>query len=334
MVACQGGQAANGQSCYGQRANGMQISFHVGAHRTGSTSFQTYMRKSKHQLGALGVGFWGPVRLRRGFIDGIIPKPSMLRPAEHFKRAQGRIKLGLARSAARGISHVIVSEENMIGTMRHNFASSSLYPSAGERVARFVEAFGPIASISLSIRSLDSYWTSALTYSILKGFPVAGAQKIERLGTQLRNWQDVIADIAEAAPDVPIYVSPFERSVGQPDAVLSKMIGKPTPRPQETIWRNARPSISRLKTLPLSDTECSALDAASVADRWYPLAPDICDALRERYQDDIFWLRAGADGLATYHEGHSITQGGLQPPLGAMTRGQDYDEGYRLARPG
>ena len=43
-----------------------------GAHRTGSTSFQQYLRAHRAGLEDLGIGFWGPWRTRTGLLDGIV----------------------------------------------------------------------------------------------------------------------------------------------------------------------------------------------------------------------------------------------------------------------
>jgi len=285
-------------------------------------------------LNAHGVGFWGPVRLRKGLVNGIIPKPSMHNPAAQLARAQGRIKLNLARAQARGMHAVVVSEENIIGTMRHNFASASLYPSAGDRVARFASAFGGVHTLALGIRALDSYWTSAMTYAVPKGQPVASPSKIERIAAQRRTWRDVIEEIAKAVPETRIIVAPYERVAARPDALLGHMLDLELPASDQIIWRNARPSLAALLQLPLLPHERRQIMASNDGNRWQPFTAAERAMMREAYHDDIFWLRAGADGLATYIEDPKTGQAGIHLPPFLAQRGQDNDQGYRLARPG
>ncbi|MEM9580417.1 MAG: hypothetical protein AAF891_06990 [Pseudomonadota bacterium] len=259
----------------------------------------------------------------------------MVNPSQARSRAEGRIRLNLARSRARGLSRIIASEENILGTMRHNFATTRHKPGAGDRVARYVSAFGgEVSEIILSIRSLDSYWASALTYSLPRGHQVPGQDRIARLVQQPRNWRDVIADIAAAAQGVPLFVSPYERMVGQPDVLLEAATGTIMPACREVIWRNARPALPELLRLPLSDAERTQLTARSRAGRWHPLTDMQKASLQDRYADDIFWLRTGADGLATYLEEHESMQAKAHLPHASQTRGQKHEQGYQLARPG
>ncbi len=55
----------------------MRLILHIGAHRTGTTSFQSYMRRHSAELSDAGIGFWGPVRTRKGLFSGIQPTPGL-----------------------------------------------------------------------------------------------------------------------------------------------------------------------------------------------------------------------------------------------------------------
>ena len=57
--------------------------------------------------------------------------------------------------------------------------------------------------------------------------------------------------------------------------------------------------------------------------------------LREAYADDMHWLTAGADGLATRITDPTRNQTGTNLHAGALTEGQDHDIGQgQLARSG
>lgn len=313
----------------------MDVILHIGAHRTASTSFQTYLRRSAPVLAEHGIGFWGPLRLRRGPFHGIIPNPQLGVGTVAFARAQGRIGLHLDRAARNGTAQLIVSDENMLGQMRENIARASLYPAAGERLARFTAAFrGSARAIYLSIRDLSHYWPSALSFAIPRGVRVPGPRTVQALADQPRDWRDVITDLAAAAPEIPIFVSTYERHADAPARVLQALTGQLLPDPPRPIRRNERPSTQHLLQLPLSDLEIARLHARNLAGRWTPFDSAQIAALNERYADDLFWLRAGADGLAHFMEDPKTAETGSPAGLRFANRGQSYDTRQRLAGPG
>lgn len=312
----------------------MDVLLHIGAHRSASTTFQAYMRSNAVVLADGGIGYWGPFRLRRKMFHGVIPNPKHGVGAAAFERARGRIGMHLEKSRERGVSKLVVSDENMIGTMRYNFASASLYPAAGERMSRFSAAFaGKINGITLQVRALDTYWPSAVAFCIPRGLRVPDAAKMARLAEQQRNWRDVITDIAAAFPGVKISVSSFERMASHPDQVVSALTGHRGP-PSGGIWRNARPPLQELLRLPLSASEREMLTASQLGTHWCPFTESQRAELRERYADDLFWLQSGADGLASYLEEPKLAKTGITPQRSFMTRGQNNDGLQRLARPG
>jgi hypothetical protein len=57
--------------------------------------------------------------------------------------------------------------------------------------------------------------------------------------------------------------------------------------------------------------------------------------LRETYADDLFWLTAGADGLATLTETSTAPRAGTSWPDGDRRKGHHHDSGQRkLAQSG
>ena len=69
--------------------------------------------------------------------------------------------------------------------------------------------------------------------------------------------------------------------------------------------------------------------------RWAPFDPAAIAAMREAYMDDIHWLTAGADGLATLTEDLGQRGAGQTLPRGPLTRGHgNDDEERRVAEPG
>ncbi|MEM6372244.1 MAG: hypothetical protein AAF727_05635, partial [Pseudomonadota bacterium] len=107
----------------------MKVVLHIGAHRTATTSLLYYIRRHGDALRADGLGFWGPGRTRKGLFAGIQPTPGLGLHAA--RRAQGRILMQMQRAQANGVKTLLVSDENMMGSVRLNLRSSALYPDIG-----------------------------------------------------------------------------------------------------------------------------------------------------------------------------------------------------------
>jgi hypothetical protein len=305
----------------------MEVILHIGAHRTASTSFQSYMRANALALSAQGVGFWGPRRTRNGLFAGIIPTNGSPRLERQARLAKGRIVLHLDRVAAQGTRWLVVSDENIIGAPRRNLRDSGLYRGAGVRMARHAAAFGGrIARVVFSVRAFDSYWSSTLAYSIARGSPLPDPAQLEAICTQRRSWRDVITELASAVPGVEILVLPHETFAGLPDRRLQIMTADMVTAPVDTnrLWLNCAPDMDALR-------QCLALrgeDPAQIgqgAGRYEPFTAEQKTRLREFYQDDLFWLASGADGLAVLNTQKTREQTGISPQRDPLTRGQDND---------
>ena len=317
-----------------QKAILLDVVLQIGAHRTASTSFQTYLRQNGTALAQLGIGSWGPYRLRKGLLHGVIPNHELGIGADHLARAKGKIAMHLQRSGQKGLKHLLVSEENMLGKMRHNFAQQSLYPAAGERIARYVAAFdGSVKALHISLRCPSTYWTSALSFCIPRGVRIPRQHRITALARAPRTWRDVITDIAAAAPETAIFVSTFEQHASAPQTLLTYLLGQTAPRPKAPIWRNQRPSLQELMRLPLGINERAELERNIEDNRWEPFSTTQRAALQESYADDLFWLRAGADGLAHLLEDPKPQKTGYPAELDFAHKGHEHDARYRLASP-
>jgi len=312
----------------------MDITLHLGAHRTASTAFQYYLRENLNELKKHQIGVWGPLRTRDGLLRGVIPVPGALQsPAEQFSRARGRIALHLRKLEDTGLQHLVVSDENMIGAPRRNLRDSRLYGGIGERMARYGAAFdGRISRVVLSIRSQDRYWSSVAAYSVGRGHKVPQADDLDRLVTTNRHWREVIADLACALPETQILVLPYEVFGGLPERKLTLMTGLTNPPMKHAReWINRAPSLSELRQV-LRDREETPDVLPPGEGRWDPFDHAQTMALREAYADDLFWLRAGADGHATLIEETRPDKTGKTPLQAQTTRGQpDGIEERRLA---
>ena len=281
----------------------MELVLHVGAHRTASTSFQAYLKQNRDELGQWGIGFWGPHRTRKGLFAGVVPRNGYGLQEDQLRRAKGRISMQLARTEMQGARTLIVSDENMLGSVRDNLRRASLYAQAGDRMGRFSTAFGgQVSTVMISIRSLDHYWASAAAYGVGRGHPMPAPDLWERIAVSMRGWRDVITDVAQAFPDAQVRVLPFEFFSGRPELKLRYGAGCYAPAPVSREWLNAAP---RLEVLRQTLAERGDLGAGWLPEGygpWSPFTAAQTAALRELYADDMHWLVAGADGLATLIE--------------------------------
>lgn len=311
----------------------MQVILHVGAHRTATTSFQSFMRRETRALQARRIAFWGPQRTRAGLFSGIEPQAGVGMIAA--RRARARILAGLEAADHAGVETLIVSEENMIGNARRNLRKRLLYPGVAKRLGRYVCAFdGEISQIVLTVRALDRYWMSAAAFGITRGHAVLDPLDANSIAYGHRTWRDVVADIACAAPKARITVVPFERTLGRPDALLAACAGHVDIQMPSLDWQNRGPTRDDLREILVQRGE----DPAQIAPggtRWNPFDAAAAASLREAYADDLHWLSAGADGLARLTPTQEHTGAGHTPPQAPLTRGHRDDiQERRVARPG
>jgi hypothetical protein len=250
-------------------------------------------------------------------------------------RSSGRVRMHLQWAARRALTHLVVSDENMLGTARHNLRTCQLYPAVGERMARVHAAFGgQIARVIVSPRSQDHWWASAAAMTVGRGHPVPSTRRLDEIAADTRGWRDVITDLACALPDVAIDVMPFEQHMGRPHDILSQAIDRTTPADSQKHWLNRAPDLAVLRHR--MEEQGGDPDVFPKGQgRWQPFGPEQTTQMREAYSDDMHWLISGADGLATLIPDPTRTQTGISLHAGVLTEGLGHDIGQeKLARPG
>ena len=312
----------------------MKISLHLGAHRTASTVFQFYLRENAKALLGHRIGIWGPPRTRDGLLSGVVPvSGSGESPAAQFHTARTRIQQALDGARAKGLTHLVISDENMIGASRRNLRDCALYCDLAERMALFERAFaGRVSQMVLSIRSQESYWSSVAAFAVGRGHKLPDDAAVDRLVAAERHWREVITDLASAMPGAVIKVLPYEIWGGLPECKLSLITGLENPPMQHAReWINRAPSLPQLRQI-LRDRGADLTRLTRGEGRWHPFDHGQTMALREAYADDLFWLRAGAEGKATLIEKTRTGQMGITPHRTMTERGQtDGIEERRLA---
>ncbi len=314
-----------------RKAEPMDVFLHVGAHRTATTSFQRMMGASRDALLGEGIAYWGPKRTRGGLFNGFGDEPlAELLPwqARRLKRRVGRVKLAIAVLADDGCDRLVVSEENMLGTLRPCLAQAALYAHARPRLQQFSEAFGSrCRRVAIGIRCYDRFWASALGFSLGRGGPAPTKSVIGKIMAQPRRWRDVIQDVSRAFPEAEIVVWTHEALSNRPDAQAEALLGTPPPPLKHAYdWHNTIPSPAHLRELLMDRDEDPGL-IKETGGRFMPFAALERATLRAQYAEDLAWLRSGADGLARYIDDPATDWGAR-----GQGRGRSYDgENRRLA---
>ncbi len=224
---------------------------------------------------------------------------------------------------ARGVRVLIVSDENMLGAPRNNLREARLYADAGQRMARFAYAFGATAPrVALSIRQQDMFWASSLAFGVARGHRLPRARDLRHMARARRGWREVVEDLACAIDSAtPIMVMPYEVFGGRCETRLEAMTGQiDLPRTHAREWMNKSPRLAQLRQV-LRDRGIDPARLPQGEGRWMPFTNDQIATLQEAYQDDLFWLTGGADGLAQLTEETGSVTAGQTPRPGKMTRG-------------
>lgn len=286
----------------------MDVTLHLGAHRTGTTTLQRYLETKRDQLAELGTEFWGPKQTRTGLLDGLQKNPNKLTDDAILRgnRSCEKIRDALRRLESDGVKSVIISEENMIGSMWGNLSNTSLYPEAGGRLQRFVDGFeGRCKRVVFSVRSYEDYWASVLTFLINSGRAIPTLEQIHELAAQPRRWRDVLTEISSAFPAAELVVYSFETMAGRLPDQLALLNGDMAPLPTDgrLDWHNASVGGSKLRQV-LIEGGHNAL-AAKIPEgstRWQPYDAQQIATFQKLYAQDIAWLRGGADGIAKFKD--------------------------------
>lgn len=277
----------------------MDVILHIGAHRTATKTMAEYFTAHQMEAQEQGLAFWGSDKKRRGLFAGLCASKNSIMPdtPRQRDRAVQRINMELDRLEKSGVQQLIVSEPAMIGSMMQNVQQGRLYPNAQPRLERFFDAFGArCQQIAFSVRSYESYWESALSYAIPRGFSAPSEDDIDRLVTQPRRWKTVITEGIKAFPQAEAVVWPFEALAGHPDRQLALMTGAVFENKRETRPRSntSRPREAILKELQERD--------APQPERWPPFSPHHSESFRAQYHDDLKWLKSGEIPKITYSE--------------------------------
>lgn len=273
----------------------LEVILHIGAHRTGTTSFQHMLDQNRLNLMKNDTTVWGPRVTRGGRFDGMFQPwdAAGANSQRRIKRSQGIIKIEMGRLKSAGQNALLVSEENIIGSMRANLRSLTLYAGLDVRLERFARVFGDVVSrVGIAIRPYGDFWASSLAYAISAGHRPLDARALDLLVSSQRGWCDVISDVAKIFPKAEVTVWEFDRLIGKPEMqylLLARGRGRLKAMPQRL---NMSPDRQALREILALRGDQNINSIAPGAGRYMPFNAHQRLAFDARYQDDISWLRA------------------------------------------
>lgn len=138
-----------------------ELRLHLGVHKTATTHLQTSIQAARSELAATGLCYLGPSDIRQGR-SGLLG----LLQGESVSVSRARF-----RQATQSAPCVLVSDENLIGTMEDNFLADTdvpgIYRSAAARVEALVDGLGaPPAHLFIGLRDPASYYDSCYRFHL------------------------------------------------------------------------------------------------------------------------------------------------------------------------
>ena len=307
------------------KARDMHVILHVGAHRTATTTLQQHLARHRMRLAQDGVIYWGPRVARGGLFRGATA--GRLPPMPwRAGRVAGRCKMRAAAIEQTGAETLLISDENMLGSLRSCLEDAQLYRDAGARVSAFAKGFADHRlTIALSVRTYADWWSSAMAFRLGRAGPLPRDALRERMVTQPRRWRYVIEEIARTLPDANVAVWTHEQMAGAPQRVVAALTGQNTFAGAVRV-SNPRPTGPELRGVLADAGVDLAAHPALAADDFMPFHPHEVEAFSEQYQEDLDWLRDGAAGFADYLDAP------LERAPTEQGRGSDHDrEARRMA---
>lgn len=188
----------------------MRFVLHIGAHRTGSTLIQGALWTAAHKNAAAKCAYWGPHRLRQ---MQEFPRVSeqcneagqatTVTAVNRHTKVRRNFSRWFDEEEAKGTKTLVVSEENIIGTMERNMRDGVMYPTLEARLGAYAQVFPQKPSmIGLGLRSYASWWTSSFNYTNGGGREVPDPVMLrDRVVAGGPRWPEVVASVRRSFPN-------------------------------------------------------------------------------------------------------------------------------------
>ena len=287
----------------------MELSLHLGAHRTGTTALQQACRNNAGLLADANIEVWGSDVMRAPALErfpNIWPAEGSDAGKKAVKAAVSAMQNAIGERIDGGRAHLLITEENLLGSMPANLREQSLYPNAGARMLAYRQLFPvPPDRIFLCLRSYASYWASAYSFAALRNELPEFSQLCDGLIQGPRGWIDVLADLRDAFPGSQILVWEHKKTAQMLGEVLAKMFGPvaaglDVPKNLKNRALNAA-AFEQALQLRKSDpdlTPSQLQDAVALLDKaggapFQPFSGQQVQVLNRRFADDLAQISAG-----------------------------------------
>ncbi len=303
-----------------------RVIVHLGAHRTATTLLQQTLTKNSEMLRQAGVELLVPPRTRRQVFDGLIKRPSLRSDEDEQTAAQSARKL---RNRFRKFkdddnTNLFVSEENILGTMRDCRDCTELYPELVQRLEPYREAFAQVDCIVIGIRNTHHWWCSALAYTVGEYAALPTSDEIKAIAKSSRTWADIISDVKESFPDVPVVVRehPYApRSIGVDLANQTDLKQLAEIAPLDKVSNSAASEDALRRKLEARDGDSSGLREMMPGGVFDPFDQTQTNNLNERFESDVAVLQASKDDQVLFYprarerSSRGVNSNALQTPI-------------------
>ena len=305
----------------------MELTLHIGAHGTATLTLRRYLSLYAPKLEKAGVACWTPPQTRDGRLAGVMGDPGRASPARDklARRSGNRVRIAQYELAQTGCDHLLVSDDSLLGGLRENLSLGAVYPTAARRLARLVDVLPQVHTVGLAIRGYDTYWPAVIAACVSRGVPMPDAEHLAHIARMTRTWRDVVIDVVRCLPEAEVLVWSHEAMGGQPQEVAHALTGVRLDPPSQPVRLSTGPCAAKVQRI-LRDSGAETDVIGAEAGRFAPFSREQMLAMRMTYDNDINWLRQGADGLANFIDNkasRSVTRTASHPDHSTAARGLD-----------
>lgn len=216
----------------------MKITLHLGAHKTGSTYVQAVLEQSMARLAAQGCTYvpldtFRPAFTRRAYApSGAAPDPAA---AEEYLRDV------IARAQG---AHLLLSDENLLGTPREVVETGALYPNMAGRLALIADILrGHDVTLVLCIRRMSDFLRSIYTENLRecpRNFTPVETFRAAWTPSAC-SWLPVVEGVRAAFPGASLALLNYKHFRDEPTDIIGQIAGcKLEDDAQPTHWSRRR----------------------------------------------------------------------------------------------
>lgn len=190
----------------------LNIILHLGAHKTASTYLQDRLAAAETAMQAHGTEVCLPSRIRGDIAEARAGvgrlRPILRKPRSFFVEAVAKL---VSDAADRGVTRLVISEENILGNMDTLLLDAPFYHRAGARLADLMPVFdGHAVTLALSVRNYATFYASVWGFLIREQFDPFDQAMQARLMARQGEWPGLVQALQSSAPGVPVVIWKYE----------------------------------------------------------------------------------------------------------------------------